>query len=79
MVKLNQGLKKYGILLEQTTERELAQIHNMNALQSLDAKKLTEEEKKYVIASLIFLTEKRDETIRTRPCTDARKQQKYMI
>ena len=51
---LKQGLKKYGKLAEQATENELLQIHNMDALQPLDADKFTEEKKKGTIASLIF-------------------------
>ena len=42
----------------QVAEKELAQIHNIDSLQLLDASK--EEEKKGAIASLIFLTEKID-------------------
>ena len=49
-----QWLRKCGKLAEQATEKELVQIHNMDALQPLDANKLMEEEKKGVIASLLF-------------------------
>ena len=43
---LKQGLKMYEKQEEQATEKELAQIHNMNALQSLDATKLRGRKKK---------------------------------
>ena len=43
---LKQGLMKYGKLAEQATEKELSLIHKMDALQPLDPKILTEEEKK---------------------------------
>ena len=42
------------------------QFHNMDALMLLDAETPSEEEKKKAIASLIFLTGKRDGTIKTR-------------
>ena len=64
---------------EQTTEKELVQIHKMDTLQPLDPRILTEEEKKSVIASLIVLTGNRDGTIKARQCTDGRKQRYYMI
>ena len=41
-----------------TTEKDSAQLHNINVLQPFDAKKFTKEEKKKAIASSIFLTEK---------------------
>ena len=56
----------------------MAQIHNMDAL-LLDANKLSEKEKKNAIASLIFLTEKRDGMIKARQCADGRKQQNFMV
>ena len=64
---------------EEATEKELAQTLNMNSLQPLNAKKLTEEEKRKAIASLIFLNEKRGGTIKARQCIDGRKQQEYMM
>ena len=51
----------------------------MNAIKSLDANKLSEEEKKKEIASLIFLTEKRGGTLKARQCADGRKQREYML
>ena len=53
-----QGLAKYGKRAEEATEKALTQIHNMSVLKPLDANKLTKEEKKKVIASLIFPMEK---------------------
>ena len=46
----------------------------MDAFQPLNPMVLTKEEKEGVIASLIFLTEKRVGTIKARQCTDGRKQ-----
>ena len=55
---LKQRLAKFGNKAEKTTEKELLQIHNINALKPLDASILTVDEKRNVIASLIFLIEK---------------------
>ena len=71
-------MKKYGKLAEHATEKELAQIHHMNAFQQLDASKLMEEETKDAVASSIFLTEKRDGTLKARQCTGGRKQWERM-
>ena len=75
---LKQRVNKFWKKAEDATEKELAQIHNMDAL-LLDANKLSEKEKKNAIASLIFLTEKRDGMIKARQCADGRKQQNVMV
>ena len=75
---LRQGLAKFGDKAQKATEKELLQIHNMNALKPLDASILMVDEKRNSIASLIFLTEKRDDTLKARQCANGRKQQNYM-
>ena len=50
----------------------------MDALLPLDANKLSKQEKKTAIASLIFLTEKNG-TIKARQCADGRKQRPFML
>ena len=55
---LMKGLGKYGSKGEEAMEKELTQIHNMDALMPIDASLLYEEEKKKVIASLIFFNRK---------------------
>ena len=60
--------------VKRTSNREeLAQICNMNAPQPSDAIKCTKVEKKKAIASLIFLTENREGTIKARQFADGRK------
>ena len=51
----------------------------MNTLQTFDAKECMEAEKRQAIASLIFLTDKRDVTIKERQCADGRKQQECRV
>ena len=41
-------------MADEATEKELDQIHNMDAILPLDVNKPTEREKKNAIASLIF-------------------------
>ena len=53
--RLKQGLRKFGKLEEQATEKEFEQIYRMDALHPLDPKQFSEEEKKNVIASSFFL------------------------
>ena len=56
---LNKGLKIYGVQGESTTKKELQQLHDMERVESVDTNNLTWEEKQKIIASLIFLNEKR--------------------
>ena len=51
---LKQGIAKFGEKVEKAIEKELSEIHNMNALKPLDASILTVDEKKNVITSMIF-------------------------
>ena len=43
---LKQGIAKYGKRAEKATEKELSQIHNMDALKPLDANSLTAKKRK---------------------------------
>ena len=74
---LNKGLKIFGKRGEEATTKELKQLHEMDAFIPLNPSTLTQEQKERAIASLIFLTEKRDGTIKARQCADGRKQRKY--
>ena len=58
---------------EQAIRKELTQLHNLEVLHLLDASQLTEEGKN-ATASLMFMTEKRNGTIKARTCVDGRKQ-----
>ena len=71
---LEQGLKLYGERGKGTTKKELLQIHNMDAIIPLDAETFLKDGKKRAMASLIFLTEERDGTVKARQCANGRKQ-----
>ena len=67
---LNKGLRMYGEQGEFATKKELKQLHHVEIFQPIDPDKLTNEEKEKAIASLMFLTEKQDGTIKARACAD---------
>ena len=56
------------------TTEELSYLHLLKVFYPVDNDKLTEEYKQRATASLMFLAEKRDETIKARAFADGRKQ-----
>ena len=75
---INKGIKKFGDQAINSLEKEIGQIHFRNATKPIKFKNLTQEQKKQVIDSLIFLTEKRDGLIKSRLCADGRKQRNWL-
>ncbi len=71
---LKAGLKKFGEQGEAAVTRELGQFHDMNVFLPMDPNRLTKKEKAEALASLIFLKEKKDGTVKARACADGRKQ-----
>jgi hypothetical protein len=71
---LKAGLKKFGKKGEAAVTKELGQFHDLSVFVPVDGKKLSREERKAALASLIFLKEKRDGTVKARACADGRKQ-----
>jgi hypothetical protein len=72
------GLKIFGKKGEAAVEKELTQMHDMQAYTPIDASTLSEAEKKDAINQLMFLTEKRCGKIKARSCADGRKQREYI-
>ena len=70
------GLKKFGEAGEKAVTKELGQFHDMSLFEPIDATKLTKEERKQALASLLFLKQKqkRDGKIKAQACADGRKQ-----
>jgi hypothetical protein len=60
-----------------STMSELKQIHDMGTYVPLDPKKMTRKEKVEALASLVFITEKRDGRVKTRQCAVGSKQRTY--
>ncbi len=54
--------------------QEFLQLHNKETFHPMLAESLTEQQKKEVLDSLVFLKEKRDGTLKGRACSNGRKQ-----
>jgi hypothetical protein len=63
---LQKGLKVFGEKGSQAAGKELDQLHQRNAFVPLNVSKLSTEEKRKAMDALMFLTEKRDGTIKGR-------------
>jgi hypothetical protein len=73
---LKAGLKKFGPRGEKAVTKELTQLHDMVTYIPMDPREMTKEQRMDALASLIFLTEKRNGTIKARACADGSKQRK---
>jgi hypothetical protein len=75
---LNSGLKKFGACGKAAITKELSQFNVLNAFTPLDASTLTYDQHKNALASLIFLTEKRNGTVKARACANGAPQHEDM-
>jgi len=71
---LKAGLKKFGKEGEAAVSKELGQFHDLSVFIPMDASELTREQREAALASLMFLKEKKDGTVKARACADGRKQ-----
>eukprot|EP00957_Ditylum_brightwellii_P131487 10029325-Ditylum_brightwellii.AAC.1 len=67
---LKQGLKKFGTEGHQAVNKELLQLHNRKVFKPIHVHQLTKLEKQRAMEILIFLTEKRDKSIKARACAN---------
>tara|TARA_B110000116_G_scaffold23331_1_gene17939 strand:- start:29 stop:655 length:627 start_codon:yes stop_codon:yes gene_type:complete len=77
-LSLNKGLKKFGNKGRDAAYKELHQIHNRIVFKPVDVNSLTPEERKKAMESLMFLTEKRDGSIKGRTCANGSTQRSYI-
>jgi len=77
-LSLNKGLKKFGNKGRDAAYKELHQIHNRIVFKPVDVNSLTTEERKKAMESLMFLTEKRDGSIKGRTCANGSTQRSYI-
>jgi hypothetical protein len=75
---LDAGLKKFGDKGETAVTKELRQFNTYNVFEPLDAKSLSESEKKDALSSLIFLKEKRNVTVKARSCANGSVQRSHV-
>ena len=75
---LNKGILKYGQKGKQAVNKEPSQLHNRETFKPMMPSKLTKEENRKAISSLILLTEKRDGTIKARACANGSTHRSYI-
>ena len=63
---LKKGLKKFGARGSEASKKELNQLHTRNCFSPRDVSVLSPSEKKKAMEALMFLTEKRDKSIKGR-------------
>ena len=71
------GLKLFGEKADATVNKELCQIHNMEKNKPEDLHMITYEDRKKTLASLLFVTEKRNGDIKARKVAERSKQRSY--
>ena len=76
-LSLNEGLKKFGNKGRDAAHKELHQMHDRMVFEPADVNSLTTEERKKAMESLMFLTEKRDGSIKGRTCANGSTQRSH--
>ena len=74
---LRKGLELFGNKAGVAVQKELTQIHKMDTYKPVHKSDLTFEDRKKAIASLMFITEKRNGDIKARKVADGSKQRTY--
>jgi hypothetical protein len=77
-LSLREGLKQFGERGKQGALKEMKQLHDMHTFFPRDPKKLTREEKRKALSSLIFLKEKDTGEIKGRTCINGAPQREYI-
>ena len=75
---INKGIRLFGDRAREAVSKELKQLHDYVTYTPVHTHKLTADEKKQVLASLIFLTEKRCGKIKSRACVNGSTQRDYI-
>jgi hypothetical protein len=75
---LAKGIKEFGIKGEQAAMKEMQQLHERKVFTPIDINELTSLERKRLLESLIFLTEKKDGQVKGRTCANGSTQQSYV-
>ena len=75
---LNKGLQKFGERGYDASYKELDQLHHRVCFSPRDVSKLTPQEKKKAMEALLFLTEKRDKTIKGRMVYNGKPTREWM-
>ena len=73
---LKAGLKEFGQKGEKAVSKELSQLQDMDTYVPVDPSTLTREQKVEALASLLFITQKRDGSVKGRLVADGSKQRR---
>jgi hypothetical protein len=77
-LSLKRGLKEWGAEAEEAVYSEMKQLHLRNTFRPMHPKDLTEEQRKCVLESHLFLKQKRDGTIKGRTVAGGNKQRDFI-
>ena len=75
---LQKGLKVFGEKGTKAAHKEMKQLHDRVCFQPINPSNMTTTERKRAMESLIFLTEKRDGTVKARTCANGSIQRDWM-
>ena len=75
---LKQGIKKSGDQVKHAARKEMKQLHGRVVFEPIDVNYLTKGERKREMGSLIFLTKKRDGSIKAQTCANGSTQSEYV-
>ena len=74
---MKKGLELFGERGEKAVKKELKKIHDMNTYKTMDAPKMSYQERKYALYSMLFINEKRNDDVKARKVAIGRKQRTY--
>ena len=75
---LKKGIKQFGEKGRKSALKEMKQLHDRECFKPIKKESMSKTERKRALESLIFLTEKRDGTIKARHCANGSTQREYM-
>jgi hypothetical protein len=73
-ISMGAGINKFQERGEAGVSKELTQMHNMEVFHPVARELLTREERARTLASLMFLKEKQDQSVKVRMCANGQKQ-----
>ena len=75
---LNAGISKFGEQAKASAHEEMKQLHDRSCFRPVHKCSLDQSERQRVMESLLFLTKKRDKTIKSQHCANGSTQCAYM-
>ena len=75
---LKQGIKEFGKEGEQAVTKEMKQLLDRSVFSPIHPHKMSDSEQKKAMESLIFLTQKKDGTIKAKACANGSTQRQYI-